>query len=80
MNFQPRSRGQHAETISNSLRFGSHAGKQRPENVGAAAVVRLQAIDGGSVRLCCRAGSGLCAVYGGPDVISDVAAVTSRTR
>ena len=30
----------------NSLRFGSHAGKQRPENVGAAAVVRLLAIYG----------------------------------
>ena len=67
--FQPHSRGRHAEIISNSLRFGSHAGKQRPENVGAVVVVRLLAIYGGSVRLCCRASCGLCAVYGSPDVI-----------
>ena len=66
----PHSRGQHAEIISNYLRFGSHAGKQRPENVGAVVVVRLLDIYGESVRLCCRAGSGLCAVYGSPDVIS----------
>ena len=52
-NVQPRSRG-HAEIISNCLRFGSHAGTQRPENVGAV-VVRLLAIYGGSVRLCCSA-------------------------
>ena len=38
-NFQPHFRGQHAEIISNYLRFGSHAGKQGPENVGAVAVV-----------------------------------------
>ena len=69
-NYQPRSRGHHAEINPNSLCFGSHAGKQRPENVGADVVVRLLAIYGGSVRLCCRAGSGLCAVYGSPDVIS----------
>ena len=30
----PHSRGQHAEIISNYLRFGPHAGKQTPENVG----------------------------------------------
>ena len=30
----------------------------------------LLAIYGGSVPLCCRAGNGLCAVYGSPDVIS----------
>ena len=38
--FQPRSRGHDAEIMSNSRRFGSHAGKQRPENVGAVVVVR----------------------------------------
>ena len=43
-NFQPRSRGHHAEIIPNSLRFGSHAGEQRPEDVGAVVVVRLLAI------------------------------------
>ena len=47
----------------------AQAGKRRPENVEAV-VVRLPAIYGGSVRLCCRAGSGLCAVYGSPDVTS----------
>ena len=66
---QPRCRGHHAEIISNCLPFGSHAGKQRPENVGAVVVVRLLAIYGGSVRLCCRASCGLCALYGSPDVI-----------
>ena len=67
-NFQPRSRGHHAEIISNYLRFGSHAAKQRPENVGVVVVVRLLTIYGGSVRLCCRASCRLCAVYGSPDV------------
>ena len=67
---QPRCRGHHAEIISNCLPFGSHAGKQRPENVGAVVVVRLLAIYGGSVRLCCRACCGLCAVCGSPHVIS----------
>ena len=43
-NFQLHSRGRHAEIISNSLRFASHAGKQSPENVGAVGVVRLLAI------------------------------------
>ena len=76
------SRAFHAEIISNSLHFGSHAGRQRPENVGGVVVViRLRAIYRVSVRLCCRAGSGLCAVYGSPDVIyPDVAALASRTR
>ena len=60
--FQPHSRGRHAEIISNSLRFGSHAGKQRPENVGAV-------ITGDLCGLCCRASCGACAVYGSPDVI-----------
>ena len=69
-NFQPRSREHHAEIISNSLRFGSHAGKQRPANVGAVVVVRLLALYRESVRLCCRASYGLCTVYGSPDVIS----------
>ena len=69
-NFQPYSRGQHAEIISIYLRFGSHAGKQRPENVGVVLVVRLLTIYRGCVRLCCRASCGLCAVYGGPDMIS----------
>ena len=69
-NFQPHSRGHHAQTISNSLHFGSHAGKQKPENVWAVVVVRLLAIYGGSVRLCCRASCGLCAVHGSSDVIS----------
>ena len=67
-NFQPHSRGHHAEIISNYLRFGSKAEKERPENVGAV-VVRLLAIYGGSVRLCCCASCGLCAVYGSPDAI-----------
>ena len=69
-NFQPYSRGQHAEIIPIYLRFGSHAGKQRPENVGAV-VVCLLAIYEGSVRLCCRAtfSSRLCAVYGSTDAI-----------
>ena len=44
-NFQPHSRGHHAEIISNSFRFGSDAGKQRPENVGVV-VVRLLAFTG----------------------------------
>ena len=60
-NFQPHSRGYHAEIISNSLRFGSHAGKQRPENVGAVVVVRLLAIYRGSV--------GCVLLYGSPDMI-----------
>ena len=36
--------------------------------------------DGGSVQLqlCCRARCGLCAMYGIPEVIFDVAALTSR--
>ena len=58
------------KSTPNSLRFGSHAGKQRPENVGAVVVVRLLAIYGGSVRLCYRASCGLCAVHGIPDVMS----------
>ena len=65
---QPRSRGRRAETVSNYLRSGSHAGKQRPEDVGAVGVVRLLAIYRASERLRCRASSGLCAVYGSPDV------------
>ena len=65
----PASRN-HAEIIPNYLRYGSHAGKQRPENVGAVVVVRLLAVYGGSVRLCCRASCGFCAVYGSPDIIS----------
>ena len=45
-------------------------GKQKPKNVEAFVVVRLLAMHGGSVRLCCRLSScGLYAVYGGPDVI-----------
>ena len=67
--FQPQSREHHAEIISNSLRFGSHVGKQRPETAGAVAVVRALPIYGGSARLCCRASCGLCAVYRSPDVI-----------
>ena len=46
-NFQPRSRGDHAEIFSNYFRFGSKAGKQRPENIEAVIVVRLLAIYGG---------------------------------
>ena len=49
--------------------FDAHAGKQGPENIGAVVVVRLLVIYGGSVRLCCRASFGLCAVYGNPDRI-----------
>ena len=57
------------KSTPNSLRFGSHAGKQRPENVGAVVVhLLLIAIYGGVVRLRCCAG--LCTVYGSPDVIS----------
>ena len=52
-NAQPHSRRDDAAIISNSLRFGSHAGKQRLENVGAVVVVRLLAIDG--VLCCCVA-------------------------
>ena len=51
--------------------FGSKARKQRPENVGAVAVVRLlfnNVRRGRSVRPCSRASCGLCAVYGRPDV------------
>ena len=68
-NFQPHCGGHHAEIISNCFSFGSHAGNQRPENVEAAVVVRLLTIYGGSVRLCCRASCGLCAVYCSPDVM-----------
>ena len=61
---QPHSRGCLPEPIFTYFRFGSQAGKQRPDNVGAVVVVRLLAIYAGSVRLCCRASCGLCAVYG----------------
>ena len=46
----------------------AQAGKRRPENVEAV-VVRLPAIYGGSVRLCCRASCGLCTVYSSLDMI-----------
>ena len=50
-NNQTHSRGYHAEPSSNYLRFGSKAGKHRLKDTGAAAVVRLLAIYGGSARL-----------------------------
>ena len=63
------SRGHHPGIISNYLRFGSHAGNQRPENVAAVIVFRLLAIHERYVLLCCCASCGLCDVYGSPDVI-----------
>ena len=44
-------------------------GNNAPRTLGGAVVVRLLAIFGGSVRLCCRASCGTCAVFGSPDVI-----------
>ena len=47
----------HAEIIP-QFRWLWLARQERPENVGAVVVVRLLAIYGGSVLLCCSAGSG----------------------
>ena len=78
--FQPHSRGHLAKIISNYLRFGSHAGKQSPENVGTVVGVRLLAIYGGSVLLCCVLAAG-CVLCSAVLVwYSHVAALTSRTR
>ena len=43
--------------------------KTKARERGAIVMVRLLAIYGGSVRMCCRASCGLCAVYSSPDVI-----------
>ena len=69
----------HAEITHNYVRFRSHIGKQMPLNVWAV-VVRLLPILVGFSRLCFRASCGLCAVYGSPDVMLCMAALTSTPR
>ena len=71
-----------SKLCSTPLRFGSKAGKQRTENVGAVNVVRLLLMYGGSVRLrdmlLIAVGGVLCtAVLMG---YFGVAALTRRTR
>ena len=63
-NFQPHSRGHHAEFSSKYLRFGSKARTSRLLLWFACWLCM-----GGPVRLCCRASCGLCAAYGNPDVM-----------
>ena len=80
MNFSPHSRVHNAEITPNYVRFGSHIGKQKPLNVWADVVVRLLLVLVGFSRLCFCASCGLCAVYGSPDVMLCVAALSSRPR
>ena len=68
-NVRPRSRVYHPQFPSNYVGSGSNVGKQRTEKVGAGAIVRLLAVHGVSLRLCCRASCRLVAVHGGPDVM-----------